>query len=333
MFLLKIADIIYVFVIGMVIGIGNVIPGVSGGTMAVVFNIYDRFVNAITLNVKKLIKNWRFVVPVFLGMATGIYAFSSIIEKIYNAFPVQTNYFFTGLIIGSIPMLIKYMNGKNKDSSEKLPENQEQSEDKKKSKGYIALLTICILAGIAMILAFDYLNTIYGDGGKDMNFVMPELSIKLALRLFIAGVLGAVAMVIPGISGSLLMLILGVWPIVIGAIKCILHPSMFVHATLLLLPNGIGVVLGIVLGAKLISYLLKKAPGLTYAVIVGLLIGSVYTLFPGFSDIHSFGRGAGSFISLAAGIFVSYFTSTYSKKDNKIKNEKEIETDGNNLKV
>ena len=63
---------IYVLVIGMIVGMANVIPGVSGGTMAVVFNIYDRFVNAITLNVKKLIKNWKFIVPLFGGMALGI---------------------------------------------------------------------------------------------------------------------------------------------------------------------------------------------------------------------------------------------------------------------
>jgi putative membrane protein len=310
-------DMIYVLVIGMIVGMANVIPGVSGGTMAVVFNIYDRFVNAITLNVKKLIKNWKFIVPLFGGMALGILLFSKIIEKLYNTFPVQTDYFFTGLIIGSIPMLVRYMLGKN---NKKLIEEgkMDPKADKPLTVKYGIFLFICFAAGLALILAFNYLNSKYGTSTDVKNFEMPALSIRLALKLFFAGILGAVAMVVPGISGSLLMLIVGVWPIVIGAIPCVLVPSTFVHAVLLLLPNGIGVIVGILLGAKAISILLKKVPGLTYAVIVGLIFGSAFTLFPGFSEIHSFGRGIGVFICLCAGIALAFFSSfvTEPKKDN-----------------
>lgn len=95
--------------IGIAIGMANVIPGVSGGTLAVVFNIYDKFVNAITLNLKKLRENWRFIVPLLSGMALGVLIFSKLITILYTNFPVQTNFFFTGLILGSIPMLFLYM--------------------------------------------------------------------------------------------------------------------------------------------------------------------------------------------------------------------------------
>ena len=90
---------IQLLLIGIAIGMANVIPGVSGSTMAVVFNIYDRFVNAITLNVKKLWENRRFVIPVVGGMALGVLIFSKLITVLYEHFPVQTNYFFTGLIM------------------------------------------------------------------------------------------------------------------------------------------------------------------------------------------------------------------------------------------
>ena len=285
-------NIIYVLVIGMVIGMANVIPGVSGGTMAVVFNIYDKFVNAITLNLKKLKENWKFLVPLLGGMALGIWLFSKIIEELYNAFPVQTNYFFTGLIIGSIPMLVKYMLGKN--NKKLIAEGKmDASADKPMTVKYGIVLFICFAVGLALILIFDYLSSVYGTP------------------------LGAVAMVIPGISGSLLMLIFGVWQIVIGAIDCIFNLSTCIHAILLLLPNGIGVIIGILLGAKLISILLKKVPGLTYAVIVGLIVGSAYTLFPGFSEIHSAGRAIGCVITLCAGIALAFFSSvvTEPKKD------------------
>ena len=309
-------NIIYVLVIGMVIGMANVIPGVSGGTMAVVFNIYDKFVNAITLNLKKLKENWKFLVPLLGGMALGILVFSKIIEKLYNAFPVQTNYFFTGLIIGSIPMLVKYMLGKN--NKKLIAEGKmDASADKPMTVKYGIVLFICFAVGLALILTFDYLSSVYGTPVKDTSFTMPDLSISLAVRLFIAGILGAVAMVVPGISGSLLMLIFGVWQIIIGAIPCVLKPSTCIHAILLLLPNGIGVIIGILLGAKLISILLKKVPGLTYAVIVGLIVGSAYTLFPGFSEIHSAGRAIGCVITLCAGIALAFFSSvvTEPKKD------------------
>ena len=105
--------------------------------------------------------------------------------------------------------------------------------------------------------------------------------------------------------------------LIIGAIPCVLKPSTCIHAILLLLPNGIGVIIGILLGAKLISILLKKVPGLTYAVIVGLIVGSAYTLFPGFSEIHSAGRAIGCVITLCAGIALAFFSSvvTEPKKD------------------
>ena len=84
-------NILRTLFIGIAIGMANVIPGVSGGTLAVVFNIYDKFINAITFNVKKIIQNWRFVVPLIGGMALGVLIFSKLISILYTKFPVQTS--------------------------------------------------------------------------------------------------------------------------------------------------------------------------------------------------------------------------------------------------
>ena len=195
--------------IGIVIGMANVIPGVSGGTLAVVFNIYDKFVNAITLNLKKLKANWRFVLPLLTGMASGVLIFSKLITVLYTHFPLQTNYFFTGLILGSIPMLFGYMR--------KTPEGE------KMSAGKAAGILICALAGLALLLTFSWLEVKYGGGDKTagMTADLPVWTIPLAGRIFFAGLVGAVAMIVPGISGSLLMLILGVYPIVMKSIPAL----------------------------------------------------------------------------------------------------------------
>ena len=109
---------------------------------------------------------------------------------------------------------------------------------------------------------------------------LPAFSVKLALKIFIAGLLGAVAMIVPGISGSLLMLIMGVYPIVIKSIPALFLPESFFTALILLLPNGFGVLAGLLIGAKLVKNLLEKAPNHAYAVILGLLCGSALNICP-----------------------------------------------------
>lgn len=296
-------DMIRLFVIGICIGMANVIPGVSGGTLAVVFNIYDRFINAITYNVKKLWANKRFVGPLLSGMALGVLLFSKLITVLYENFPVQTNFFFTGLIIGSLPMI--FLSTFNKE------------EGKKYGFLKISGILICIIAGLAALLFFSYLEGSFDSATPDMSSALPELSVKLALRIFIAGYIGAIAMVIPGISGSLLMLILGVYTIVMKSIPALFLPSQFFHALFLLLPNGIGVLIGLICGAKLVAWLLKKAPNHTYGVIFGLLLGSAVNLFPGFSSIESAGQAAACLLCLITGACMAYFSGKLAPAEDK----------------
>ena len=258
-------NILRTLAIGIIIGMANVIPGVSGSTIAVVFGIYGKFINAITLNIKKLRLNKKFVLPIIAGMASGVLIFSKIITVLYERFPVQTNFFFTGLIIGSIPMLT-VLTTKTKTGA-------------KIEKSKIASIIICALIGIAVMILFSLLESSFGTA-QDMAGPLPVFSVKLALKIFVAGVFGAVAMIVPGISGSLLMLIMGVYPIVIKSIPALFLPESFFTALILLLPNGFGVLTGLLIGAKLIKNLLEKAPNHAYAVILGLLCGSALNICP-----------------------------------------------------
>ena len=251
--------------IGIIIGMANVIPGVSGSTIAVVFGIYDKFINAITLNIKKIWLNKKFVLPIIAGMASGVLIFSKVITVLYEKFPVQTNFFFTGLIIGSIPMLAALATKTKKGA--------------KIERAKIVSIIVCTLIGIAVMILFSILESSFGTS-QDMAGPLPAFSVKLALKIFIAGLLGAVAMIVPGISGSLLMLIMGVYPIVIKSIPALFLPESFFTALILLLPNGFGVLAGLLIGAKLVKNLLEKAPNHAYAVILGLLCGSALNICP-----------------------------------------------------
>lgn len=298
--------------IGCFIGMANIIPGVSGGTIAVIFNIYDKFVNAISLNLKKLKQNWKFIVPLLIGMALGVVLFSKIIQFLYDKFPIQTDYAFTGLIVGSIPMLYKYM------TEMKRPDGTERNKIK-----VTVLSVIGVIMGIALIILFDSLQAKYG--AKDnLDFTLPPFSVPLAVKIFLAGIVGAIAMIIPGISGSLLMLIMGVYPIVVSAIPAFLNPSTFMHALILLLPNGVGVLTGLLLGAKLISFLLKKCQTITYAVILGLLIGSAFILCPYGEGFTSVIRAVSSIICFIAGIAMAYFSSKFTGEDKSEENKETV---------
>lgn len=299
---------IKLFLVGIIVGMANVIPGVSGGTMVVVFNLYDRFVNAITLNFKKLWSNKGFLIPLLGGMAMGVLIFSKLISILYSNFPVQTNYCFTGLIIGSIPLILNY--------------TKKREDGIKISRGQAAGLVLCALAGFSLILFFAHL-----EGAVDRSVeasIMPPVSVPLAVRIFIAGILGAVVMIVPGISGSLIMLIMGVYTIVFSSIPELFNPDNTVHALLLLLPNGVGVIIGLLGGAKLISFLLKKIPNYTYAVILGLLCGSAVTIFPGISELNGILKVIACILCLAGGICLAYFSSRsdMKQKENAEKIEK-----------
>ncbi|MCR5285903.1 MAG: DUF368 domain-containing protein [Treponema sp.] len=302
-------DLIILFIKGIAIGMVNIIPGVSGGTLAVILGIYDKFVNAITFNVKKLWQNKRFVIPLILGLLLGVLIFSKLIDILYTKFPFQTNFFFTGLILGSLPMLYKMM-------------VKRYAEEEKLSVKEIISIVICALAGLALIIVFTIMEGKFDSSALEMS--MPPVTLALEIRIFIAGILGAVAMIIPGISGSLIMLMMGVYTIVVTCIPALFSPETFLHALILLLPNGVGVLIGLLAGAKLISFLLKKFPNATYAVIFGLIVGSLYVVFPGFSGFKGALSIFVSIICLLAGFFLAFFSSFFEsrldkedKEDNK----------------
>ena len=271
-------DFIRLIVIGVILGVANVIPGVSGGTLAVVFNIYDRLISVITLNVKKILSEWKFILPLVVGMGLGIILFSKAITFLFENYPVQTNWFFIGIILGSIPMIVKRLMAASKASfsdARKIPVSA----------------IVCGVLALAVMAIMTYANV--AESGAP---IQTELTPLLAVKLFIGLACATIAMIIPGISGSFLMLVVGIYSTVIAAISDFNIP--------LLIPAVIGGVIGLLGGAKLVRFLMAKVPAQTYGAIMGLVLGSILVIFPGFGG---FATVATSLLAAAVGFVVSFF--------------------------
>lgn len=283
-------EILKLILKGIVLGVANVIPGVSGGTMAVVFNVYDKIIELICPNVKKIIKAWKFWLPLGIGMGIGVIGFSKIITKLLENFPIPTTFFFVGLILGSIPLIFR-----------KMKSNLDSKIEVKK----IAFIVLSFLIGLFLVLSMIIFGSSDIDSAKNAAktsamALSTSLDIKTAILLFIAGVAAAVAMIIPGISGSFLLLALGMYGTIMASIS---HLDV-----IFLLPFAFGVVVGLILGAGLVRFLMAKIPAYTYSAILGLIVGSVFVIFPGFCT------GLTMIISVATAI-IGFFCAFISSKN------------------
>ena len=269
---------------GAVMGIANVIPGVSGGTLAVIMGIYDKFISAISNILKDFIKNLLFLLPIVLGMGASIIISSKVIGNALEAIPLATALFFEGLIIGGMPILYKKIKG-----HEKKPLN---------------IVVLLIVFALLLVYTFAF-------GGINNEVVIVEFNFIEYLKLFLVGVVGAATMIIPGISGSMTLMVLGYYNLVItDAVGNITNFDLLSRNLNILIPFGLGCVIGIVVIAKIIEYLLKKFEIKTYFAIFGFVFASMIIVIcqniPQEFRIWELLLG---FVFMAIGFFVSYFVS------------------------
>ena len=285
---------------GAVIGIANIIPGVSGGTMMVTMGIYDKLIGSITGIFKQFKKSIKTLFPYLIGMAVGIGAFAFLLTKVLlPKFPLPTAFAFIGLIVGGVPVLVKKMRNAGR-------AKREDAVTMAVTKNPNTVL--CILVFIlffALIIGMQFL----GEGAD--RAVTP--SVATALIMIVMGVLAAAAMVIPGVSGSLLLLAFGYYNPVTGAVTDFISAVFELNVAtawdkfLILFPFGIGVLLGIFYVAKLIEWLLKKHERLTYCGILGLVCASPIPVFlNALGGVIGVGAIIGSIVTFAAGFAVAY---------------------------
>jgi len=248
------------FLKGIIIGIANIMPGFSGGIMAVSFNVYDRIISAVSnffSKPLKIIKDvWALALGGVLGIVLAILGISFFLDK----FPIPTVMLFIGLIVGSIPTIF----------------------EKVKAKKYSVSQIIAFFAGIVFIVSVPLF-------AKERVLLVQEIDLGLVITLFFLGIVAAATMVIPGVSGSLILLAFGYYIYIVALVKDFLKAIIFFDKATLasnvfpILALAAGILIGVVLLAKLVEKLLKKRPKQVYSAILGMVCASpfaiIYQLF------------------------------------------------------
>ncbi len=261
------------FVFGALVGIANAIPGVSGGTMAVILNIYDKILYAVSL--KNIKEHLKFLIPLALGAVAGIFALSNVIVSLLDSHAMLLNFCFLGLILGSLPSIYK----------------KARDEKVKPRNAILGIIALAFMIFISYLNQGEISNKSLSDFG-DVDFL-------LCLWLFVTVGISTVAMILPGISGSLIMLLFGVYAAVMEAVADL----RFV----LMIPIGLGVLAGLFVGIKVIKKMLRFHPQALYFIILGLVAGSTFAIYPGFA------LSAEGFLSLGGLVvfaLMAYFLSS-----------------------
>ena len=228
---------------GFIIGIGKIIPGVSGSVLAITLGVYDKsveYINNFKHNKKESLK---YLLPLGIGIIISIIIFSKIITILLDKYYQITMLFFIGLIIGGLPEIIKKV-----------------ERDDKMSGGPSFI--------IFFIISISNLNSNYILKGNILDIII----------LFISGLLEAIGTVVPGVSSSALLMILGTYNIILSSIGNITSISVILTNIKIIIPFLLGVFLGIITLIKIIDYLLKKHENKLYSFVLGVLLSSIILL-------------------------------------------------------
>lgn len=263
------------FIRGFCMALADSVPGVSGGTVAFLLGFYDRFISSIddliTGNMQKKKEAFFFLLKLGIGWICGFVLAVLVLTRVFESHIYAISSLFIGFIIFAIPLVIK-----------------EEKETLAAKKQYLPF----ILLGIAVVSAITYFNPVSG-GGSGVN--LEHLTPGLALFVFAAGMIAISAMVLPGISGSTILLILGLYMPIITAIKDFLHLHFASFPTVFLF--GCGILVGIFSVVKLIRKALESFRAQTIYTIIGLMLGSIYAVIMGPTtlDVPQPAMGLGDF--------------------------------------
>jgi putative membrane protein len=276
------------FWVGGAMGVANIIPGVSGGTLAVVFGIYEELMQALgnfVTDRENRRKYITFLAVLFSGSIVAILGLAPVLNWAFKNHPLPTVYFFIGLIVGSIPVVLKSHNEMQLKASR----------------------LISFLIGLGIVI---FLSIIQSDSSSSQTAFDP-LQFQLTDYLYYAfcGIISASAMIIPGVSGSFILLLLGIYWNILGSLSGIstiflsdgFTEEMIVRFSLLG-SLGIGIVIGILVISRIMSWALKHYPANTMYAILGLIIGSLYQIYPGYEFNMS---GFVAVITLVIGFVIS----------------------------
>lgn len=246
-------DKLILFLKGIVLGIAFIIPGVSGGTLAVLLGIYEELIEAAS-NFYKGLNNFKkyfmYLFPIGCGVIVSVGLCAKIIKFGLEKAPIVTMLIFLGLIIGGIPKLFK-------------------SIDKKPGIKEFSYMLVGIIVVLLMLIADKGSYVVSLDNMNTLSYVL----------LFFVGMVASATMVVPGISGSFTLMLIGYYEPILNVVNNLTSLNNIGENLLIMLPFLIGVIIGIVVIAKIIEFCLKKYHTATYYVILGFVLSSVISVF------------------------------------------------------
>lgn len=241
------------FIKGVVLGVAFVIPGVSGGTLAVLMGIYEELIEAASNFYKSIAdfkKYFMYLLPIGLGVVFSVAVFAKLIKFGLDKAPIITILIFLGMIIGGIPALVRNVKGTKTNLKD------------------MTLMLVGLIIVISMLI-FHKSNS---------NVVLTNMSITGYFTLLLVGAIAAVTMVVPGISGSFTLMLIGYYEPVLNLVNDItsfknLGPNLILMATFML-----GVFIGIIFISKIIEWCLKHYKRETYYAIIGFVLSSIISV-------------------------------------------------------
>ncbi|HAY6381463.1 TPA: DUF368 domain-containing protein [Staphylococcus aureus] len=239
---------------GFAMGTSDLVPGVSGGTIALLLGIYNQFIASISgIFSRRFWPSFTFLIPIIIGILLAMGSLSNLFNYLLSQHHIPTMFFFGGLIIGIVPYLLKISNYKTSFTT----------------KHYMM-----VIAGIAILIVITLMNNGDKHAGETLT-----LSTSLIIKYFIAGMCASSAMLLPGISGSFMLLVFGFYGTVMLAISEVVKLNF--AGLPILLAVGFGVLAGFIISSKIIQYFLTHHKLMTFALIIGFVVGSLFAVFPG----------------------------------------------------
>lgn len=266
---------IKVFIGGIAVGLANIIPGVSGGTMMVVLGLFNRVMSSISgvfkLKNPNRLDDIKFLFVLLVGAGLGLVVFAKLLEFLFTDYPTQTLFCFVGMVAFSIPSLVK----------------TEMKNDKFK--------IIPFLIGCAVIFGISYFTPEQGD---TVLTEFPAINLIYLISMVGIGMIAGGAMFVPGVSGSMILLIMGQYYLFKSLLANVTSFELAVLIPLFFM--GIGILLGIILSSKITGYCLEKFHQGTMNVILGLVVASSIVLIP-FDAAYNLGLIASCALALVIG--------------------------------
>lgn len=241
------------FIKGIVLGVAFVIPGVSGGTLAVLMGIYEELIEAAS-NFYKSIADFKkyimYLLPIGLGVVFSVAVFAKLIKFGLDKAPIITILIFLGMIIGGIPALVRNVKGTKTNLKD------------------MTLMLVGLIIVISMLI-FHKSNT---------NVVLTNMSITGYITLFLVGAIAAVTMVVPGISGSFTLMLIGYYEPILNLVNDITSFKNLGPNLILIFIFMLGVFIGIIFISKIIEWCLKHYKRETYYAIIGFVLSSIISV-------------------------------------------------------